>query len=123
MKRWQLFLCLCLALLLPTRGGLAAVMPIGHGLGSSPASFDASAHSVASTSTSATPCPHHEAADSTASSAAPHQHVLCDVCNGPALALSTPGLIDATLHPGTQVPSLVSFLSVSLPSEVKPPIL
>ena len=119
--RWQFCLLIFLMMLLPIRGGLAAVMPIGHGLGSSPASFDASAHSVASTST--TPCPHHEAADSTAASPAPHQHVLCDLCNGPALALSTPGLIDATLPPGTQVPPLVSFLSVSLPFEVKPPIL
>jgi hypothetical protein len=119
--RWHFCLLIFLMMLLPIRGGLAAVMPIGHGHGSSPASIGASAQSV--TSTSATPCPHHETADSTASSSAPHQHVLCDLCNGPALALSTPGLIDASLHPGTQVPPLVSFLSVSLPSEVKPPIL
>jgi hypothetical protein len=98
-----------MALLLPIRGALAVVMPIGHG--SSPVS------------TSAAPCPHHDAADSSASTAAPHQHLLCDVCNGPALALSSPVLIDATLHPGTGVSPLALFLSVSLPSEVKPPIL
>jgi hypothetical protein len=108
-----------MALLLPIRGALAVVMPIGHG--SSPVSTAMSSYDP--TNTSAAPCPHHKPDHASATTHAPHQHLLCDVCNGPALALSPPMLIDATLHPGTGVSPLALFLSVSLPSEVKPPIL
>lgn len=125
MKRWSAYLCLFLALLLPIRGALAAVMPVSHGLGHATLAMAHNAHTASHAEHPAHTtqhCTHH-----TPAHAGPcdthQQHLLCDLCNGPALALSMPFSIHASVHPGTQMPRLVSFLSVSLPSEVKPPIL
>ena len=108
-----------LALLLPIRGALAVVMPMGFGH----EPLAASTSTMAQPDAHAAPCPHHDASDAASAQPAPHQHLLCDLCNGSALALSPQGLIDAAIHPGTQVSVLSSFLSASLPGEVKPPIL
>lgn len=116
-SRWTLFLCLCMALLLPVRGTLAAVMPIGHG-----AALSGKVSHTQAAATDAAPCPHHETTDAAPSDTTPQQHLLCDLCNGTALAVASPFLVLNPSQPGTQVAPLTSYLSVSLPFEVKPPI-
>lgn len=125
MKRWSAYLCLFLALLLPIRGALAAAMPISHSFGHGDMVVMQMSQSTAPTEVQALHphhCPHHSAHHDV-SCGSHQQHLLCDLCNGPALSLAIPSTILAPVHPGTQMPRLVSFISVSLPSEVKPPIL
>jgi hypothetical protein len=127
MKRWTAFVCLFLALLLPIRGALAGVMPLSHAFNHAPASSllthgsaDPPEHATHHTQA----CSHHAAAQgSHAAHCGAQQHLLCDLCNGPALALTAPVALQPSATPATRVTMLSAFLSISLPSEVKPPIL
>lgn len=119
MSRWSIYVFLLLTLLLPIRGGLAAAMSLSHG----------APHAAHTTPVATEPCPHHEGTDSSthASHDASHdsaqQHLLCDLCNGTALAVSAPRSTPAGLNPVTRVSELHGFLSASLPSETEPPII
>jgi hypothetical protein len=126
MKRWTAFVCLFLALLLPIRGALAGVMPLfhvfGHGPSSSVLASDSAHQPDHTTHTQA--CSHHAAAQgSHAAHCGAQQHLLCDLCNGPALALKAPVALQPAASPATRVHVPSAFFSISLPSEVKPPIL
>jgi hypothetical protein len=51
-----------------------------------------------------------------------HQHKACDVCNGPAMALSGVAASGLPLPSGLQVIATVRFASTVLPQGIKPPI-
>ena len=127
MKRWTAFVCLFLALLLPIRGALAGVMPLSHAFNQGPSTSERASHASpqpdhAAHNTEA--CSHHAAAQgSHAAHCGAQQHLLCDLCNGPALALTAPVALQPAASPATRVHVPSAFFSISLPSEVKPPIL
>ena len=127
MKRWTSFVCLFLALLLPIRGALAGVMPLSHAFNHGPSSSELASHAAPQPDHAkhTQACSHHTATQGSHAThcGAAQQHLLCDLCNGPALALPAPLALQPTATPATRVTVLSAFLSISLPSEVKPPIL
>jgi hypothetical protein len=127
MKRWTPYVCLFLALLLPIRGALAGVMPLSHAFNQGPSTSERASHAAPQpdhAARSTETCSHHAAAQgSHAAHCGAQQHLLCDLCNGPALALTAPVALQPSATPTTRVTVLSAFPSISLPSEVKPPIL
>lgn len=127
MKRWTAFICLFLALLLPIRGALAGVMPLAHAFNHAPSTSlftPGSTHQPEHATHHTQACSHSAAIQgSHAAHCGAQQHLLCDLCNGPALALTAPVALQPSATPATRVTVLSAFLSISLPSEVKPPIL
>lgn len=140
MKLWRVWLLMVLSVLLPVRTGLAVTMAL-------PATAMPSTAVTAQADTLHPPCAHHEDRSTAApmtmgghhvsqvtdespshhntdtSSAQGHgSHLLCDVCNVPALQASVP------LHLSPQVPPVGTphrserFDSVVLPIGHKPPI-
>jgi hypothetical protein len=51
-----------------------------------------------------------------------HQHKACDVCNGPAMALSGVEAVAPPLPHGVQATAAERFASTVLPQGIKPPI-
>jgi hypothetical protein len=126
MKRWTPYVCLFLALLLPIRGALAGVMPLSHAFNhaSSTSELASNAAHQPDHAKHTDACSHHAAAQgSHAAHCGAQQHLLCDLCNGPALALKAPVALQPAASPATRVHVPSAFFSISLPSEVKPPIL
>ncbi|WP_439520128.1 hypothetical protein [Hydrogenophaga sp.] len=76
--------------------------------------------SMVMTSTASAPCPDH--AMDTSSGTADHEHRTCDVCNGPAMALSAPLSPKASMAHGVVPSSTERFVSSVPPPGSKPPI-
>ncbi|MGE0097714.1 MAG: hypothetical protein AB7S86_05135 [Hydrogenophaga sp.] len=74
----------------------------------------------------ATPCPDHLMAgqdmDSSSADDGSHEHSACDVCNGPAMSLSSQAALALTVAHGQIVGSPERFASLSVPAGTKPPI-
>lgn len=112
--------------LLPIRGwvgdamALAMLAPPAHSMG--PAAM-----------ADAAPCPDHAAPasaalhgeaplDMQAGADTDHSHSSCDVCNGPAMALSAPALLALAPVLGLHVPPAEHFASSEPHRGIKPPI-
>lgn len=123
----HLLLALMIALL-PIRGWVGDAMAV--------AMLAPPAHSMnPAAQVDAAPCPDHAAPASTAmhgeaaldmqagaDTGAEHSHSSCDVCNGPAMALSTPALLALTPAHGLLVPPAEHFASSEPHRGIKPPI-
>lgn len=66
------------------------------------------------------PCPDHAMDQST--DTADHQHGICDVCNGPAMALTAPPELLASSTHGVLTTPTERFVSSVPPQGSKPPI-
>lgn len=142
MMSWRVLLLMVLTVLLPLRSALAVTM----GLPVAPQPVSAQPHAQVSAQATHTlhaidsnesPCPHHAMAahpsDTGTSDAAaddtdghnghPGQaHLLCDVCNGPALSARIPVLGVMHALPLGRPERIERFDSVVLPIGHKPPI-
>jgi hypothetical protein len=83
-----------------------------HADQASPAQPFADAHHTSDAGTSPHPADQHPS----------HQHKACDVCNGPAMALSGVEAVALPLPHGVLATASVRFASTVLPQGIKPPI-
>ena len=115
MRHWLLALMIAL---LPIRGWMSDAMAV--------AMLAPPAHTMNQAgSPDAAPCPDHAmASDTTASpdGGGEHAHKSCDVCNGPAMALSAPALLALAPVLGLHVPPAEHFASSEPHRGIKPPI-
>jgi hypothetical protein len=123
----HLLLALLIALL-PIRGWVGDAMAV--------AMLAPPAHSMnqAAQADAAPPCPDHAApaasaalhgeaaADQHADAGSDHSHSSCDVCNGPAMALSAPAQLALARAHGLRVPPAAHFASSEPHRGIKPPI-
>jgi hypothetical protein len=115
----HLLLALMIALL-PIRGWMGDAMAVAM------LATPAQATSQAAASVAA-PCPEHATGGEHAGmqgigSTADHGHKSCDVCNGPAMALSAPALQGLVQVHGVRAPSAEQFASSEPHRGIKPPI-
>jgi hypothetical protein len=107
MRFW--FVVLLMALL-PLRGWVGDAMAVSMSM--------AEAH--ADSAVTSTPACHEAAA---ATDEAPAQaHLLCDLCNGPALAVASPLAMADHRPQGLLIPARVAFASEPVRRDVRPPI-
>lgn len=124
MRSWRFVLLLVLTVLLPLRSAMALTMGLPNA-GTMPGT-------TAIASVEEAPCPHHAAPESpllsTDSSAhGSHHgqspsHLLCDLCNVPALGQTAELATGTSLQPFGVAPRSERFVSVVLPIGHKPPI-
>lgn len=139
MKLWRVLLLMVLTVLLPLRSALAVTMglPVAPTPAQTQTHVQESGKPLLVSHLDAAPCPHHamdaSSADAgmiaeTAHHTAPHDgqpglsHLLCDVCNGPALSARIPVLGVMHASPLDRPERIERFDSVVLPIGHKPPI-